>query len=306
MSAIRDRLASSSRPDAALLLRGFGWAALAAFIFAGWFIVTRFTVTHDLTVWDVTALRFGIGAVLLAPVLVRSRNGIPARAFRDGLILAVLWGAPFVLLVAIGLQLTSAAQASSVTPALMPVFAGLLGWALHGQRPGAGRLAGYAAVVAGQAVLMASAAMAAGTVPSPAGIVVLILAALMWAIYTHRFRRSGLSALQGTAPVCVWSAILYVPAYLLSGTTNLLTVGWRELAFQSVYQGVLMSVVAILAFNRAVALLGPAAATAVIALLPVLTTVLAIPTLGEMPTAAGAVAVVVIGTGVFLAARPGR
>jgi hypothetical protein len=34
-------------------------------IFAGWFVVTRFSVTHELRIWDIMALRFGCGAVLL-------------------------------------------------------------------------------------------------------------------------------------------------------------------------------------------------------------------------------------------------
>jgi len=34
---------------------------------------------------------------------------------------------PFVLLVAVDLQLTSAAEAASIAPAAMPVFAGIMG-----------------------------------------------------------------------------------------------------------------------------------------------------------------------------------
>lgn len=64
---------------------------------------------------------------------------------------------------------------------------------------------------------------------------------------------------------------------------------------------VLMSGVAIVAFNRAVHLLGPIAATAVIALIPAVASMLAIPFLGEVPTPAGAVALAIIVVGVLLA-----
>jgi hypothetical protein len=45
---------------------GFAWAGLAVTIFSGWFVVTRFSLTRELQIWDVAALRFGIGALLLA------------------------------------------------------------------------------------------------------------------------------------------------------------------------------------------------------------------------------------------------
>jgi drug/metabolite transporter (DMT)-like permease len=72
---------------------------------------------------------------------------------------------------------------------------------------------------------------------------------------------------------------------------------------QTVYQGVFMSCLAIVAFNRAVTLLGPSAATAIIALLPVVASILAIPVLGEIPLPAQWAAIIMIGIGVCLAAR---
>lgn len=56
------------------VLRGFCWAGLSVTIFTGWF-VSRFSVTRELRLWDVTALRFGIGAVILLPaVLLRGKE----------------------------------------------------------------------------------------------------------------------------------------------------------------------------------------------------------------------------------------
>jgi drug/metabolite transporter (DMT)-like permease len=65
-----------------------------------------------------------------------------------------------------------------------------------------------------------------------------------------------------------------------------------------------MSGVAIVTFNRAVSLLGSAAATAIIALLLAIATLLAIPVLGEVPVPAEILAIVAIVIGVLLAARP--
>ncbi|AOO81073.1 DMT family transporter [Bosea vaviloviae] len=284
------------------MLRGFLWAGLSVSIFSGWFVVTRFSVTRILSVWDLTALRYGIGALLLAPVLLR---GLPPRAWRNGFVFALLWGAPFAILVALGVQMTSAARAASVTPTLMPVFAGLLGWMLLRERPGTIRLAGYAAIAAGLGglVLTANGGQAA---PSLLGLGLLALAAAMWASYTLLLRRSGLSAIQSAALICFWSAVIFVPVYLVLGISRLGQAPTAEIAVQGFYQGVLMSSVALISFNRGVALLGSAAAAAMIALVPVAASLLAIVFLGEVPAVTEGVSIAIIVAGVLLAARPAR
>lgn len=70
--------------------------------------------------------------------------------------------------------------------------------------------------------------------------------------------------------ICFWSAIFYLPIYLLSGLSRLGDASLQEIVFQTIYQGCLMSVVAVITFNRAISLLGEGAATAIIALLPVI------------------------------------
>lgn len=281
---------------------GLAWAAVTVAIFAGWFVVTRFAVTRTLTVWDIMALRFGIGAAILLPVL---RGRLPAGAWRNGFWFSLLWGAPFVLCVAQGIKLTSVAQGAAVAPTMMPVFAGLLGWLLLGQHPGPLRLAGYAAILAGIATfLAASGAGLSGA--SLLGLGALALGAAMWAGYTLIFPGTGLSALQSGALICLWSSALFLPVYVLAGLSHLGQAAPGELAFQALYQGVLMSGIAIIAFNRAVAMLGPAAASAIVAMVPVAATLLAVPALGERPATGEFVAILCVATGVLLATRPSR
>lgn len=279
--------------------RGLAWSSLALVILSGWFVVTRLVVMTDLQIWDVVALRFGLGTLVLLPVLLGQCRRLPWSAWAKGMPLAILWGAPFVLMVAYGLQLTSAGDASSVTPGLMPIFAGAFVWAALGQRPAARCLAGYGVIVAGIATLIAARSSSGISV---AGLAALVAAAAMWAGYTSFLGRSGLSSIQAAALVCFWSTVFYLPVYALSGLSLLPRASWGEIAFQAFYRGVLMSAAAILAFNRAVALLGPAAATAITALIPAIATTLGQPVLGETPPAAGWLAIAMIAGGVILAA----
>ncbi len=285
------------------LVLGFTWAALSVVLFSGWFVVTRFSVVQHLRVWDIMALRFGGGALVLGPLVLRPGGRLPARGWRAGFLFSLLWGTPFVLCIALGLKLSSASEASAITPALMPVFAGLIGWAVLREAPGRVRLLGFTVIVAGLVALLASKPTAEGAV-SPLGIAVLMGAACMWAIYTLRFRRSGLTPLQSAAAICLWSSALYLPFYLGLGLSRLGEIGLAELAVQAFYQGILMSCVAVVSFNRAVTLLGPVAAAPIIALIPVSATLIAIPALGEVPTTGASLAIAVIALGVIFAARP--
>jgi drug/metabolite transporter (DMT)-like permease len=84
-----------------------------------------------------------------------------------------------------------------------------------------------------------------------------------------------------------------------------------DIVLQAVYQGGLTTVLGLFAFNRAVALLGPAAGAALPALVPVVTPVLAALLLGETPGPRDIAAAGLVGAGVALVtsartARPGK
>jgi drug/metabolite transporter (DMT)-like permease len=134
------------------------------------------------------------------------------------------------------------------------------------------------------------------------GATALVTAAVLWAVYTVRLPRAGVTSLQAAALICFWSAILYLPLYLRLSLSSLTHASEGELVFQSIYQGIMMSVVALFAFNRAVVLLGPRAAAVIIALMPVVATLLAIPVLDEWPSWPSAAAIFIIALGVALAA----
>jgi drug/metabolite transporter (DMT)-like permease len=283
------------------IARGVVWGALSVVVLSGWFVVTRVGLRQDLLVWDVIALRFGEGALLLTPVLLVGPLRLRIQAWPNGIILALLWGAPFILLVGLGLQATTATLTSCVTPALVPVFGGAVAWAFSGERPSGRQLCGYGMIAAGLVALVYVYVQAQGHLDI-GGVAALVTAAVLWALYTLRLPRAGVTSLQAAALICIWSAILYLPLYLGFRLSNLTRASEGEFLFQSIYQGIMMSVVALFAFNRAVVLLGPRAAAVMIALVPVTATLLAIPVLGEWPSWPSAAAICIIGLGVGLAA----
>jgi drug/metabolite transporter (DMT)-like permease len=76
---------------------------------------------------------------------------------------------------------------------------------------------------------------------------------------------------------------------------------WREIAIQAVFQGVLSAIVALLAYTRAVAILGAARGAVFAALVPAFALLLAIPLLAERPTPLQLTGVAFVTVGMLLA-----
>ncbi len=137
---------------------GVALAVGAGGAYAAFTVASRRLLTAGAGSEDVMAVAFGLGAVLLAPVLVAGDAAWLATG--DGLALALFLGAvptaAAYLLFAAGLRRMRSGEAATLTLA-EPVTAALLGAAVLGERPGAGALVGIAIVLAGIALLAAPA-----------------------------------------------------------------------------------------------------------------------------------------------------
>ena len=79
-----------------------------------------------------------------------------------------------------------------------------------------------------------------------------------------------------------------------------------ELAWQVLWQGVLIGCVALIALNHAISRLGAERSSALVAVVPVLAAGLAFVFLGEVPSAAEIAAFVAISAGVSIGAATGK
>jgi drug/metabolite transporter (DMT)-like permease len=85
---------------------------------------------------------------------------------------------------------------------------------------------------------------------------------------------------------------------------------WRvpllELLWQTLWQGVLIGCVAFIALNQAITRLGAERSSALVALVPVLSAILALLFLGEVPSTAEVAAILAISAGVSISASLSR
>jgi drug/metabolite transporter (DMT)-like permease len=277
-----------------------GWiAALATVtIWAIWMIATRHAVTHDLPPAAVGLLRFAVPALVLGPLVWR--KGLFPKGLSPLAGLGLLGsGAPFFLVVASGMQFAPAAEIGPLLPGTMPLFVALIGWAAFGERVGRVRLAGFALILAGVVFIGGVGLLhpAGGTWRGH----LLLAGAFLWGVYTHAYRRSGLSALHAAALVGAWSVLLLLP-FGAPKVVSLIAGGLAgPVIVQALLQGLMSGVFGIVLYGFAIDRLGPSRAAAVSPLGPVLAALIAIPVLGEIPDLPALVGLVAAGLGVLLA-----
>jgi drug/metabolite transporter (DMT)-like permease len=275
----------------------FGFAAVS--IWASWSVATRLAVTTSLDAWDIAALRFGVAGLLLAPVLVR--RGL-ARARLGWLGLAVIvagLGAPYVLVAAGGLRFAPAADQGALNPGCMPLFVALIAAVVLGERLSATRRLGLSLILAGALTIVgwhAAAWSAARTV----GHALFLAASFLSACFTVVMRQAKLEPLHAAALVATGSLVLYLPLYIALHGARLAQLPLADVAVQAIFQGVLVTIISLLLYGRAVAILGASGGAAFGALVPALSALFAIPLLGEWPSRTDWVGIVLISAGVYL------
>ena len=282
-------------------MNGYLAAALAVIIWASYPVATRAAVTGSFGAEDLVALRFGIGALLFLPYLLWQFRAIGREAWVRGVPLTLFQGAGMGALVICGLQFAPATHQAALGPGVNSAFVALLGFFVFARRPAPRALVGATLCAMGVCALTC---WGAGQ-HDPAvliGDAMFLAASALGALYVLQLRNWGVSAMQAAAIVTVYSALVVVPWHLWSSSGSLLRVAPLELLWQTLWQGVLIGCVALIALNHAIRRLGAERSSAMIALVPVLSAILALVFLGEVPTPAEIAAILAISAGVSIGA----
>ncbi len=275
----------------------FGFAAVA--IWAGWSAVTRLAVTTHLDAWDIATLRFGVAGLILLPVLVKRGLALDRLGWFGLAMLIAGGGVPYVLLAAGGLRFAPAHDQGALNPGFMPLFVALIAAFVLREKLLTANKIGLALILTGALVIVGWYALTPGT--RTIGHAMFLSAALLWAGFTIVMRRADLDPLHATAIVSTASAILYLPLYFVLQGNRLLEMPVAELVLQTVFQGILVTIVSLILYGRAVAILGASGGAAFGALVPALSALFAIPLLDEWPIASDGAGIVLVSIGVYLA-----
>lgn len=291
-------------PSRSMLL-GLGAGLLAALIWGGGAVVSRYLVLDRMDAIDLTFLRYaGCFPIALAVAFAAPQHARLGTLWWQTAILLLLAGPAYHLLLIYGYNFATAGAGALLVSGLLPIFAIAISTVLTARAPGIRAVAGTLLVALGLLIFAnpkggALSATGPATV-EPAGIAVFVSAAFLWAVLNELIRRWRVSPLRLTVTLALWSP-LFLPLYILLRPAEGLSAPWGELALQIVYHGVLVAFVGTLLFFYAVRLLGTEIAALLQASIPAVAAILGVLVLGEWITANQSVAIVLTVTGIMLA-----
>jgi drug/metabolite transporter (DMT)-like permease len=257
-------------------------------------------VTTSLDAWDIPALRFSLAGLLLLPIVVRRGLALDRLGWLGlgGLIVGT--GAPYALVVAVGLRFAPAYDAGALNPGCMPLFVAVIAATVLGEKPSAARIIGLSLILSG-ALIIIGWHSTAWSISRSLGDVLFLVASFLTACYTVIMRRSKLDPIHVAALVSTGSLVIYGPFYFGFRGLHFAQVPIADLTVQIIFQGIVVTIISLVLYGRAVLVLSASGGSAFGALVPALSAVLAVPLLGEWPTASGWVGIALVSAGVYLA-----
>lgn len=279
-------------------LIGSGFAMITMVIWAGWNVVSRLGVTQSLTAYDITFLRFATAGLIALPFVWHYRKMIWAAPKWLMLIMVMGAGCVYVLVASKGFTYAPASHGVMI-PGTMPLWVALLSWILFKEQFSRIRLIGYGII--SLAIIYRVILHVTQRADYLTADLFFIGSGMLWACYTVANKKTALPPLAAMAVVSLGSALLYCIPYAVTHADAIAAYPLGQSLTQMIYQGVLTSLVGLLCYNRAMALIGASRASSFAATIPLLATLMGIPILNEIPTMADWLFVLMLSVGVLCA-----
>jgi drug/metabolite transporter (DMT)-like permease len=248
-------------------------------IWTGFILVSRYGGKGVLTGWDVTALRFGVGALIALIFLPR----VTLPPYKVILLFSMFGGIGYSVVVYAGFRMAPAAHAAVLLPGALPFATAVIAWLWLRQKPSPSQRIALMLVFIGitltAADTLSHGAHLNGT--QMFGDLLFLCGSSSWAVFTLLLRRYPMEPLTAAVTTTLGSAILYLPVWWLFLPSTLGQAPRTEIAMQATYQGVLVVFVAMMLYTFAARRLGAQTVTLLMAIVPGVSALAAVPVLGE-------------------------
>ena len=285
-----------------------GWLAACGVIviWSGWVVVSRLGVVQTLTIYDMVFLRFLVATVAIAPFLWR----FWPRHLRwwQTVLISCGQGAPYLLFAFGGLTFAPASHAGIMMNGTLPIFAAVLGWLWLNDRPDRWKSLGMVVILIGCGLIGWDRESVGVTPDAWIGHLMFMAASLLVAANLIGTKAWQLTATQAMVAIPTINFAWFAPLYLVALPKALNATPWSEIILQGAYQGLGPSILGVLFFTTAIRTIGTSPTAAMMAMVPGMAALMAIPVLGEWPSVFAWAGLVVATGGILLAAgwRPGQ
>ena len=286
---------------------GYLYAGLVVLLWSGFSLAGRYAALAPgvrLTPWDLAALRYAVALpIAVAMYVAGPGRGLP---WRRGLVVAVVAGLCFPLPAYVGFSYAPAAHAAVILSGTMPFFVAI-GLALLGAEQWTrARLLSLVVLLFGIG-LLGDAAYIQGARPGAwRGDLLFFVSVIAWSALTIIIRRWAVTPWQVVSTVGIWAGLAYLPVWAVALPSHIAQVPIGVSLFQALMQGLMVTVVSVVLYTRALLLLGAERVSLVTALTPGVAGALSVPLLGEEVGVLDVAGLVLVCVAVVLGVRRGR
>ncbi|ENU28327.1 DMT family transporter [Acinetobacter modestus] len=275
--------------------QGYLFVLITMCIWGGFTIFSRLNLHWHVSAWDLVAMRFAIAFLILMPVLIYKKD-LAFLWHPRPVILALTGGLAYCLTVYTAFLQAPAAHAAIFLNGCIPLCTAVAAYLLFRQ-PFDKHTWLSLSIMLSALVLMSYLMLHDQAVAFGLGDLLFFISAVWWGIFTVLLKQWKLSAWHSMASVAIWSAIIYLPVYILFVPKHFQEAEPIHLVIQGLFHGVLVVIIATLTYVAAIERLGAFKTGSIVTLAPFIAAVIAVPLLDEPLNAAIACGLVGMGIG---------
>ena len=264
--------------------QGYLFVCITMCIWGGFTILSRLNLHWHVSAWDLVAMRFAVAFIILMPVLVYKKD-LAFLWHPRPIILALTGGLAYCLTVYTAFLQAPAAHAAIFLNGCIPLCTAVAAYLLFRQ-PFDKHTWLSLSIMSSALVLMSYLMLRDQATAFGLGDLLFFISAVWWGIFTVLLKQWKLSAWHSMASVAIWSAIIYLPVYVLFVPKHFQEAEPIHLVIQGLFHGVLVVIIATLTYVAAIERLGAFKTGSIVTLAPFIAAVIAVPLLDEPLNAA--------------------
>lgn len=260
-------------------IQGYVFVLITMCCWGGFTLTARLNAIWHVSAWDIVALRFSLAFIILMPILLY-RKDVAFLFKKEPFILAMIGGVIYCLCAYSAFHYAPTAHAAIFLNGCIPICTAIVAYFLLNQA--FDKHTWLSLVIMLVVLCIMSVMMYRETgIPFGPGDGLFFISAILWAIFTVLLRKYQLTAWQAMSGVAIWSAVVYMPIYLLFLPKHLSEPEPSHLIFQTLFHGIFVVIIATLTYVEAIKRLGAFKAGSITNLAPFIAAILAVPILGE-------------------------
>ena len=264
--------------------QGYLFVCITMCIWGGFTILSRLNLHWHVSAWDLVAMRFAIAFLILMPVLIYKKD-LAFLWHPRPVILALTGGLAYCLTVYTAFLQAPAAHAAIFLNGCIPLCTAVAAYLLFRQ-PFDKHTWLSLSIMSSALALMSYLMLRDQATAFGLGDLLFFISAVWWGIFTVLLKQWKLSAWHSMASVAIWSAIIYLPVYVLFVPKHFQEAEPIHLVIQGLFHGVLVVIIATLTYVAAIERLGAFKTGSIVTLAPFIAAVIAVPLLDEPLNAA--------------------